>query len=109
MRIADVFFHDIAAGQLIELKAGAGYRFLYAADYSGSPISLTMPVQSNAYEFDTFPPFFDGLLPEGFQLQALLRHKKLDRNDHFGQLLQVGSDTVGAVTVYEHPEENRLI
>jgi len=45
-------------------------------------------------------------LPEGFQLEALLRRKKLDRNDHFGQLLLVGGDTVGAVTVREHPAES---
>ena len=49
--------------------------------------------------FDTFPPFFDGLLPEGFQLEALLRRRKLDRDDKFGQLIAVGADTVGAVTV----------
>ena len=58
-----------------------------------------MPVRKAAYSFDVFPPFFDGLLLEGFQLEALLRQKKLDRNDRFGQLLVIGSETVGAVTV----------
>lgn len=107
MQIADVFFQDMVAGQLVELKSEGGYRFTYSSNYTGPPISLTMPVRSEAFEFDSFPPFFDGLLPEGFQLEALLRHKKLDRNDHFGQLLLVGADTVGAVTVHEHPEGNR--
>jgi serine/threonine-protein kinase HipA len=51
------------------------------------------------YEFKTFPPFFDGLLPEGAQLEGLLRLKKLDRSDYFGQLISVGQDLVGAVTV----------
>ena len=46
-------------------------------------------------------------MPEGFQLEALLRQRKLDRNDRFGQLLQVGADTVGAVTVNEHLLEER--
>jgi serine/threonine-protein kinase HipA len=58
-----------------------------------------MPVREESYLFDEFPPFFDGLLPEGFQLEALLRQKKIDRNDKFGQLLIIGADTVGAVTV----------
>ena len=106
MQIADVFFRDVMAGHLTQLQAGDGFRFTYLSEYMGPPISLTMPVRNEAYEFDSFPPFFDGLLPEGFQLEALLRHKKLDRNDHFGQLLLVGSDTVGAVTVYEHLPEN---
>ena len=106
MQIADVFFRDMMAGQLTQLQAGDGFRFTYSSEYKGPPISLTMPVRNEEYEFDSFPPFFDGLLPEGFQLEALLRHKKLDRNDRFGQLLLVGSDTVGAVTVHEHPPGN---
>ena len=106
MRIADVFFKNTLAGQLTQMDEDGRYVFSYTSDYTGSPISMTMPVWSEAYEFDGFPPFFDGLLPEGFQLEALLRQKKLDRNDMFGQLLQVGADTVGAVTVKEHlPEE----
>ena len=60
-----------------------------------------MPVREEPYRFNEFPPFFDGLLPEGFQLEALLRQKKLDRDDKFGQLLIVGADTVGAVTIKE--------
>ncbi len=101
MRIADVFFKNIMAGQLIQLDDDGKYRFSYAPNYAGPPISVTMPVRSEAYQFDSFPPFFDGLLPEGFQLEALLRRRKIDRNDRFGQLLQVGADTVGAVTVSE--------
>jgi len=106
MRIADVFFQDILTGQLTQLPAGAGFRFSYLPDYAGPPISQTMPVLEKTFEYDDFPSFFDGLLPEGFQLEALLRRKKLDRNDHFGQLLLVGSDTVGAVSVHEHFEES---
>lgn len=107
MRTADVFFQKVLAGQLIEVETDSWYRFVYAQEYEGPPISLTMPVQEEAYEFTIFPPFFDGLLPEGFQLEALLRQKKLDRNDKFGQLMLIGADTVGAVTVYESSPENR--
>jgi serine/threonine-protein kinase HipA len=102
MRIADVFYNNIPAGQLIQAENGDRYCFQYAEGYTGKPISQTMPVQREVYEFDGFPPFFDGLLPEGFQLEALLRQRKLDRDDRFGQLLQVGADTVGAVTVFAH-------
>jgi serine/threonine-protein kinase HipA len=34
-------------------------------------------------------------------LDALLRQQKIDRNDLFGQLVTVGRDLVGAVTVEE--------
>lgn len=106
MLIADVFFQDMLAGQLTRLPAKGSFCFSYSPDYAGPPISQTMPVRNEPFEFNTFPPFFDGLLPEGFQLEALLRQKKLDRNDCFGQLLLVGADTVGAVSVREHPVEN---
>jgi len=101
MRSARVFFENDFTGQLIEAENGREYSFQYEQGYNGPPISLTMPVQEEPYRFNELPPFFDGLLPEGFQLEALLRQKKLDRDDKFGQLLIVGADTVGAVTIKE--------
>jgi len=101
MRKAEVFFHGIAAGILEEIRAGKAYRFLYHPEYAGEPVSLTMPADQQVYEFDRFPPFFEGVLPEGMQLEALLKIRKIDRNDLFSQLLAVGADLVGAATVRE--------
>jgi serine/threonine-protein kinase HipA len=39
------------------------------------------------------------LLPEGEQLQALLKKQKIDRNDCFTQLVTVGQDLVGSLSV----------
>lgn len=89
------------AGTLMELDFGKKYRFEYHTNYSGNPVSLTMPVRQRIYEYDTFPPFFDGLLPEGYQLEGLLKFGKIDRNDLFSQLAAVGEDLVGNVTVRE--------
>ncbi len=101
MRKAKVYMQDQLAGALIELEKNQRYRFSYLEDYEGPAVSLTMPVTQKDYEFTGFPPFFDGLLPEGFQLEALLRKRKIDRDDLFGQLIIVGQDLVGAVTVVE--------
>lgn len=90
--------HGVDAGRLEDHPAER-YVFVYESGYAGPPVSLTMPVRPEPYTFEGFPPFFDGLLPEGWQLEALLRQAKLDRGDLFGQLLAVGADTVGAVTV----------
>lgn len=98
MRSAEVFFNGVLAGQLTEVDR-KHFLFEYNPDYTGSPVSLTMPVSKKKFEFDSFPPFFDGLLPEGQQLEGLLRQKKVDRDDNFSQLLAVGEDLVGAVTV----------
>ena len=101
MRKAEVFFSGKKAGILEETDKNRAYRFVYDDAYSGSGISLTMPADKKIWEYDTFPPFFEGLLPEGFNLDALLSICKIDRNDNFAQLVTVGADLPGAVTVYE--------
>ena len=104
MRKAEVFMHNRKAGLLIEKEKNSRYRFVYQKGYEGPPISVTMPVEKREYKFDRFPPFFEGLLPEGTNLETLLRTKKIDRDDPFSQLMAVGEDTVGAVTVREVDE-----
>ncbi|MCE2951976.1 MAG: HipA N-terminal domain-containing protein [Alphaproteobacteria bacterium] len=98
-----VFFQKAHCGILEEVTRGRLYRFTYDADYKGPMISLTLPVRHEAYIWDVFPPFFDGLLPEGMQLEALLRTHKIDHNDFMKQLLAVGEDLVGAVSVRPAP------
>lgn len=101
MRSAKVYINQTEAGILSELDFGKKYRFDYLEGYSSLPVSVTMPTTQRSYEYDSFPPFFDGLLPEGYQLDGLLKFRKIDRNDFFSQLLAVGDDLVGNVTVKE--------
>lgn len=101
MRRARVFVNGQPAGVFEELQRGKEYVFRYSDDYRGDPVSLTMPLEQHEHRFDTFPPFFDGVLPEGVMLDGLLRFAKIDRDDFFTQLLTVGRDLVGAVTVEE--------
>ena len=98
-RVGLVRVNGVDAARLIELERGKSYRLEYIPSYAGPPISLALPVNERIFEFDGFIPFFDGTLPEGYQLDALLRRTKLDRKDHMGQLLEVGRDLVGNVTV----------
>lgn len=98
MREARIWQFGLPAGTLRELEKGK-FEFEYLPDYQAQPVSVTMPVRPEPYCFEGFPPFFEGLLPEGPQLEALLRKAKLDENDFFGQLVRVGGDLVGSVTV----------
>ena len=93
--------HGIPAGILEEIKPGNKYRFTYCEGYNGPSVALTMPLDGKEFVFDRFPPFFDGLLPEGILLEGLLRQRKIDKFDYLGQLIAVGNDLVGAVTVQE--------
>ena len=101
VRSAKVFMHGRWAGILEEYEANRRYRFSYLENYDGPPISLTMPTRKTCYEFSRFPPFFEGLLPEGEMLEGLLRQRKIDNDDYFSQLVAVGRELVGAVTVEE--------
>lgn len=97
-RQAVVHQHGQPAGMLSELPAG-GWRFTYLSGYTGPPVSLTLPCREEPYDFPGFPAVFEGLLPEGPQLEALLRQHKIDRHDAFRQLVTVGADLVGSLTV----------
>lgn len=97
-RCAEVYQQGELAGRFEELPQGS-WQFFYLPEYTGLPISLTMPVREQPYCFKEFPAVFEGLLPEGLQLEALLRNQKIDRNDLFKQLIIVGQDMVGSLAV----------
>lgn len=98
MKKAKILIYNQPAGILSQQDDGS-FVFRYNDDYIDTPIALTIPVRDEPYLFKTFPPFFDGLLPEGPQLEGLLKQRKIDKNDYFSQLIAVGGDLVGAVTV----------
>jgi serine/threonine-protein kinase HipA len=104
MRRAKVYVKGIEAGTLTEVEKSKVYLFEYLDEYNGLVVSRTMPIKEKSFKFNRFPPFFDGLLPEGIQLEGLLKIRKIDNNDYFSQLMAVGEDMVGAVTVKEIAE-----
>lgn len=101
MRQARIYVHGIPAGILLERERGSDYLFRYNDKYDGPPVSLAMTLSQREYHFEGFPPFFEGLLPEGEMLEGLLRQNKIDRSDTFAQLVAVGQDTIGAITIQE--------
>ncbi|MEI6679797.1 MAG: HipA N-terminal domain-containing protein [Mariniphaga sp.] len=101
MRKAKIFVKGVEAGTLTEVKRDNEYVFEYLGKYEGLEISRTMPSDVRVYKFNNFPPFFDGLLPEGNQLEGLLKIRKIDKNDFFSQLIAVGDDLIGVITVKE--------
>ncbi len=99
MKRAKVFVDRVYAADLEEIVRGSKYRLIYREGYRGEPVSLTMPLEQKVFVFDHFPPYFEGLLPEGAMLESLLRLKKIDAADYFEQLMQVGKEMVGSVSV----------
>jgi serine/threonine-protein kinase HipA len=72
VRRAEVYQTGTLAGYLTETES-KGYRFDYLPGYRGHPISLTMPVRPEPYQFENLPPFFEGLaLVDGLRLYPVL-------------------------------------
>ena len=96
--------HGNRAGVLTEVSP-AEYYFEYDENYEGEAVSLTMPLNHKKYGYKSFPPFFEGVLPEGIMLEGLLKIAKIDKKDYFSQLIATGNDLVGAVTVKSMEDE----
>ena len=89
MRQAEIYRKDVLAGILTE--DGGEYRFCYESSYlereDALPISLTMPLQEEAYVSPVLFPFFDGLIPEGWLLDVVLRNTDISILDRMSLLL----------------------
>lgn len=98
--------HNQLAGLLWEDEAGYHFQYDEAFFASGkSPISLTMPLQQEAFHSEVLFPFFDGLIPEGWLLEIAQRNWKLNPRDRMGILLLTCYDCIGAVHVEPMDDE----
>jgi serine/threonine-protein kinase HipA len=102
MRKAEIRFNDHTAGWLSQDEKG--FHFIYDKNYllNDKPvaISLTLPLQENAYDNPILFPFFDGLIPEGWLLDIVEKNWKLDSRDRMGLLIACCKDCIGAVSVF---------
>ena len=101
MRRAKIYCFNRLAGYLQEDESG--FSFTYNADYlqeiDAVPVSLTLPLQAEAYRSSQLFPFFDGLIPEGWLLNVAQENWKLNPRDRMGLLLACCKECIGAVSV----------
>ena len=103
MKKAKIYYQYQLAGRLVEDENG--FTFVYDTDYlqfpTARPVSLTLPLRSEAYKSEVLFPFFDGLIPEGWLLNIAQEHWKIDFRDRMALLLACCQDCIGAVSVVE--------
>jgi serine/threonine-protein kinase HipA len=101
MRQAEIFRKGILAGVLTE--DGGEYRFCYDEAYlsreGAQPVSLTLPLQTEAFVSPVLFPFFDGLIPEGWLLDVALRNTDISILDRMSLLLLCCKECIGSVSV----------
>ena len=107
MRQAEIYRKDIFAGILTE--EGGEYRFCYDETYlarkDAQPVSLAMPLQTEAFVSPVLFPFFDGLIPEGWLLDVALRNTDISILDRMSLLLLCCKECIGSVGVVPVNEE----
>ncbi|HZK61958.1 MAG TPA: HipA N-terminal domain-containing protein [Anaerovoracaceae bacterium] len=98
-----VYVRNIFAGVLSETDEG--YSFSYTSEYlsrdNSGAVSLTLPLTEQTYTSKTLFSFFDGIIPEGWLLDAVSRNWKIDSKDRFGILLVACKDSIGNVSIKE--------
>lgn len=101
MRQAKIYRKDIFAGILTE--DGGEYRFCYNETYlareDAQPVSLTLPLQTDAFVSPVLFPFFDGLIPEGWLLDVALRNTDISILDRMSLLLLCCKECIGSISV----------
>lgn len=92
--------HAVPAGRLAR-SAHGDTAFIYDADYAASgglPLSLSLPIEGEAFGDVETRAFFANLLPENAQLQRLMERESLTRDDFVGLLRHLGADCAGSIS-----------
>ena len=107
MRQAAIYRKGILAGILTE--DGGEYRYCYDETYltqeDAQPVSLTLPLQKEAFVSPVLFPFFDGLIPEGWLLDVALRNTDISILDRMALLLLCCKECIGSVSVVPKNKE----
>ena len=100
---ADIYRKGILAGVLTE--DGGEYLLCYDESYlareDAQPVSLTLPLQTEAFVSPILFPFFDGLIPEGWLLDVALRNTDISILDRMSLLLLCCKECIGSVSVIQ--------
>ncbi|WP_336368295.1 HipA N-terminal domain-containing protein [Marinobacter sp. C2H3] len=97
---ASVKFHNRLAGRL--LRRGKLFTFQYDPEFladASEPLSLSLPLQSEAFVSDELHGFFSGLISEGWLRRLQSFSQKIDETDELLLLVNNGRDLAGAVTI----------
>jgi len=95
-----VYLADERAGALIR-KDNGNLQFRYASDYSGPPVSWSLPIQPDAHPHAVCRAVFGGLLPEGDGREALARNIGVSAGNDYALLEEVGGDCAGAIALLD--------
>lgn len=77
---------------------------IYLTREDALPVSLTLPLQTEAFVSPILFPFFDGLTPEGWLLDVAIRNTDISVLYRMSLLLLCYKKCIGSVSVVAKPK-----
>ena len=100
--ILEIQGKQVAVGY-IEGESWEDARFSYNEEYLSlndpKAISVSLPVQKEAFSAEQTKVFFDGLLPEGFMRKTIAGNMHFDERDYLSILYYLGKECLGAIRI----------
>ena len=82
-------------------------RFRYLDEYregDGTPVSISLPLQEDAFSVWQTASYFEGLLPEGFTRRTVAQWMHVDEGDYLSILHGLGRECLGAVCITDEED-----
>ena len=106
-RALTVWWEGAVVGALTADRHGA-MRFAYGGDWLADPaapaLSVSLPKRPEPFPPRRCRPFFEGLLPEGAQRDAVAAALGISRANEFRLLERLGGEVAGALTLWPEGE-----
>ena len=98
----NVFYRDQLAGRLASDQGVLSFQ--YAPEYLAQPqatkLSISLPLQTDAFPHTVTRAYFSGLLPDERVRHWLAKFLHVSEGNVFGLLKEIGGDCAGAVSLY---------
>ena len=94
----------ISVGVITEknpMEAEFSYLPEYLERADSVPISLSLPLQTEAFSSEQTRNFFDGMLPEGFTRRSVAQWVRADEDDYLSILDSLGRECLGAIQIVD--------
>lgn len=98
----EVYFFDVLVGYFEQNKHGKNifrYDESYLAATNSLPISISLPLQAEAFDTHTTHNFFAGMLPEDSTRKIIARNLGVSANNDYSILEKIGGECAGALSI----------
>ncbi|WHN65550.1 type II toxin-antitoxin system HipA family toxin [Cysteiniphilum sp. QT6929] len=97
-----VYFNSICIGtiSLSDGKLSFSYLPAYTSDNNNPPLSMSLPLQNEAFGHELTLAYFSGLLPDEPLRSRLAKHLHISPKNTFALLKAIGGECAGSVSFY---------